>query len=92
LERSEEYLTTANYRLQQALNLLEKWTKKWLVGVNARKTSYSVFSLSSKEQKVNLQFNGQTLSQEVNPTYLGITFDRRLTWRKQASRESRSQS
>ena len=28
---SEEHLTTANYRLQQGLNILEGWTKRWLV-------------------------------------------------------------
>ena len=26
---SEEYLTSQNYRLQQALNMLEGWTKQW---------------------------------------------------------------
>ena len=29
LLRSEEYITTANYIMQQALKVLESWTKKW---------------------------------------------------------------
>ena len=54
--------------------------------INATKTTYTVFSLSTKEQKVKLCINGQTLLAENNPTYLGVTFDRRLTWKKQAEK------
>ena len=39
---SEEHLSTANYRLQQALNTLEGWTKQWLVRINPRKTTYII--------------------------------------------------
>ena len=50
---SEEHFTTANYRLQQALNILEGWTKEWLVKINPSKTTNIIFSLSVKEQKAN---------------------------------------
>ena len=83
---SEEHLTTANYRLQQALNLLESWTKQWLVKINPSKTTYTVFSLSPKKQEAKLCINGQTLLAEDNPTYLGVTFDRRLTWKQQTQK------
>ena len=83
---SEEYLSTAQYRLQEGLKVLESWTKRWLVKINATKTTYTVFSLSTKEQKAKLCINGQTLLAENNPTYLGVTFDRRLTWKKQAEK------
>ena len=72
---SEEHLSTANYRLQQALNTLEGWTSRWLVRINPRKTTYAIFSLSTKEQKATLHINGQTLLAEDNPAYLGVTFD-----------------
>ena len=88
---SEEHITTANFRLQQALDVLERWTKQWLVKINAKKTTYTVFSLSPKEQKATLHINGQTLLAEDNPTYLGVTFDKRLTWKKQTEKaESRA--
>ena len=58
---SEEHLTTANYRLQQALNISEGLTKQWFVKIDPRKTTYTIFSLSTKEQKANLHINGQTL-------------------------------
>ena len=83
---SEEHLSTANYRMQQALNTLEGWTNQWLVKINSRKTTYTIFSLSTKEQKATLHINGQTLIAEDNPTYLGVTFDKRLTWRQQTEK------
>ena len=83
---SEEHLSTANYRLHQALNTLEGWTNQWLVRINPRKTTYTIFSLSTKEQKATLHINGQTLLAEDNLTYLGVTFDKRLTWRQQTEK------
>ena len=85
---SEEYLTTARYRIQEALNILDSWTKKWLVKINSSKTTYTVFSLSTKEQKksITLQLNGTTLNKEDYQTYLGVTFDPKLTWKQQTEK------
>ncbi|XP_070209766.1 uncharacterized protein [Littorina saxatilis] len=83
---SEEHITTANYRMQEALKVLEDWTKKWLVNINTRKTTYTIFSLSPKELKANLKLCGQTLQADNTPTYLGVTFDRRLTWKQQTEK------
>nr|KAG5698628.1 hypothetical protein BaRGS_003142 [Batillaria attramentaria] len=80
---SEECVTTATVRIQEALKKLERWTKKWLVKINAKKTTYTIFSLTTKETKANLQISGHTLQQDKAPTYLGITFDPRLTWKHQ---------
>ena len=82
----EDHLSSANYRLQQALNTLESWTKRWLVRINPRKTTYTIFSLSTKEQTATLHINGQTLLAEDNPTYLGVTFVKRLTWKQQTKK------
>ena len=62
--------------------MMEAWTKTWLVKVNETKTTYTVFSLSNKDHKVKLQINDYTLQAEDSPTYLGITLDRHLTWKK----------
>ncbi|KAK7108830.1 hypothetical protein V1264_016494 [Littorina saxatilis] len=70
--------------MQEALKVLEDWTKKWLVNINTRKTTYTIFSLSPKELKVKLC--GQTLQADNTPTYLGVTFDRRLTWKQQTEK------
>lgn len=78
---SAEDIRVANGRLQQALTDLEAWTKKWLVNINERKTTYTVFSLSNRNPKIKLQINGQPLQEEGSPTYLGVTLDKRLTWK-----------
>ena len=83
---SEEQLTTARSRIQRALETLEKWLETWLVKINTNKTTYTVFSLSPKEQRISLTINKQTLRPEENPTYLGITFDKRLTWKQQTEK------
>ena len=83
---SEEYTTTAQVRLQAALDKVGRWTKEWLVAVNTTKTTFTVFSLSNKKQEAKLTLNGQRLAEEHNPTYLGVTFDRRLTWKQQITK------
>ena len=80
---SEEYITIANYRLQQALQVIESWTRSWLVKVNEKETTFTTFSLSNQKHSVHLKLNGQTLLKEDTPTYLGVTLDRRLTWENQ---------
>ena len=45
-----------------------------------------VTQLSPKEQNANLHIHGQTLLAENTPTYLGVTFDKRQTWKKQTEK------
>ena len=80
---SEEYVTTARYRIQTALNKIEAWTKDWLIKTNPTKTTFTLFSLSTKVQNVKLTLNGHNLAEDPSPTYLGVTFDTRLTWKQQ---------
>ena len=63
--------------------MIESWAQSWLVKVNEKKTTFTIFSLSNQKHSVHLKLNGQTLHQEDTPTYLGVTLDRRLTWKKQ---------
>ena len=69
--------------MQEALRLIEAWTNSWLVKMNTQKTTYTIFSLSNKDLKVKLDIGGHTLKADDSPTYLGVTLDRRLTWRNQ---------
>ena len=86
---TEEYLSTANYRLQESLNNMNSWTKKWLVRMNPEKTTHTVFTLSTVKQTANLYLDGEKLESEENPTYLGVTFDKRLTWKKQVEKSEK---
>ena len=83
---SAEYLTTATVRIQEALRKLEGWTKRWLVSLNTKKTSYTIFSLSTRNQNTRLVIGGHALPQDKSPTYLGVTFDPRMTWKHQVDR------
>ena len=44
---------------------------------------HKIFSLATKEQSANLQIGGHTLPQDRTPTYLGVMFDPRMTWKSQ---------
>ena len=52
---SEEYITTANYRLQQALQVIESWAQSWLVKMNKMKTTFTIFSLFNQNHSVHLK-------------------------------------
>ena len=78
---SADHLATATVRMREALSKLENWTKQWAVSLNAKKTTYTIFSLSPKEQRAELEINGHPLPQDMAPTYLGVTYDPRLTWK-----------
>nr|KAG5694837.1 hypothetical protein BaRGS_019214 [Batillaria attramentaria] len=40
----------------------------------------------SSDQKAKLRINGEYLQADDNPTYLGVTFDKRLTWKQQTEK------
>ena len=55
---NEMYITTANYRLQQALQVTESWAWSWLVKVNEKKTTFTIFRVPNQQQSVHLKLNG----------------------------------
>ena len=83
---TEEELGTAKIRLQTTLNGLSKWASDSGLPVNKTKTTYTVFTLSTKKCNVKLETNGWSLQKNDNPTYLGVTFDTSLTWNKQTEK------
>ena len=44
---------------------------------------YTIFSLSTRAQTTTLKVGGHNLPQDNSPTYLGVTFDPRMTWKNQ---------
>ena len=62
--------TTTQYRLQLTLNELNRWTKQWAVKANDNKTTFSVFSFSSKIPKVQLLIDEIALRQDDSPLTL----------------------
>jgi ribonuclease HI len=78
---SEEYASTATYRMQVALNNVVKWANLWCVSINKEKSKATLFTLSTKEQAGKLMMGETQLTIEDKQTYLGVTFDKRLTWK-----------
>ena len=77
---SEEYAGTAKYRMQQAADVLSAWTKEWNVSINTEKSSTTLFTLT--QQKVDpIVLDGTKLKQDDEPNYLGLTYDKRQTWK-----------
>ena len=66
--------------MQEAMNLISDWAKKWLAMINRTMTEATCFSLSPKREWLILQINGQELHQQDTPTYLGMKLHRKLTW------------
>ena len=79
---TEEYATTATYRMQQALDMLTAWTNTWCVTINKEKSSATLFTLSTKARGGPLRLEETPLRYEDQQTYLGVTFDKRLTWKQ----------
>ena len=46
---TEENIGTAKVRLQITLDNLKMWTHDWIMKVNAEKTAYMTFTLSTKK-------------------------------------------
>ena len=78
---SEEYATTATYRIQNALKNVAAWAERWCVTVNREKTTATLFTLSSKAKPGKLTLGNTTLKYVDQQTYLGVTFDKKMTWK-----------
>ena len=76
-----EHATTATLKLQTAVDALSKWAKEWCVTINNDKSSTTFFTLSPKQKPGTVLLDGTALREDKQPTYLGVTFDPRLTWK-----------
>lgn len=82
------YMTGSNAKkieknLQNTLNQLSKWSEKNGLQFAPDKMTMMQFSrLRRQEQRVKLTLNGAVISYSENKKFLGIHFDKRLTWKK----------
>ena len=78
---TSKYTLYNRRKLNQSLDILGKFCDEWKLKVNTLKTVYTIFSTSpnvSKEEP-SLFIDGNILKKELNPTYLGVKLDTRLT-------------
>ncbi|KAH8304972.1 hypothetical protein KR018_005083 [Drosophila ironensis] len=76
----------ASESIQGQLNTLEAWLRRWNIVVNAEKSTQTTFSLRPGNCPL-VSLNGSTIPYEATPKYLGMTLDRRLTWKKHLERK-----
>ena len=70
----EEHATTAQLRLQEAVNILSRWTQDWCVKINKTKSFTTLFTLSTKAKRVKIMLEDVKLQHTDSTTYLGVTF------------------
>ena len=79
---TEEYAATATYRMQIALDKLSAWTDKWCLQINKDKSATTLFTLTAQKAG-KLTLGNEPLQETDEQTYLGVTFDKRQTWKTQ---------
>lgn len=72
-------LTIASQQLQTHLNTLSQWFTNWKIKINESKSSCVTFSLRPHNCPA-VSINNIIIPHSTEVKYLGLTFDRRLTW------------
>jgi hypothetical protein len=67
--------------MQQAADQLTAWANGWYVQVNTEKSCTTLFTLSPKQKAGPIRLSNTLLADAEEATYLGVTFDKRLTWK-----------
>lgn len=68
--------------LNDSLKVIERWCLENEMKVNPRKTEYQLFTLSTKQYALSLKYCNEHIVRTDEATYLGVKFDRKLTWGK----------
>ena len=78
---------TAAEATQGALFRLERWSEYWCLPLNPKKSEASFFSVDPHQANLqpNLLLLGSRLRFNPTPTFLGVTFDRTLSFSKHVS-------
>ena len=66
-------------KIQNALNNVENWCKKWRFKLSASKTSAVLFT-RKKDTNLNIYINKTKINVCKFAKFLGITFDQKLNW------------
>jgi hypothetical protein len=73
-------LNTATTNLQTHHDSIANWTSRWRLKINESKSTHVTFTLR-KGSVLNLYFNNNIILQAETIKYLGLHFDKRLTWK-----------
>ncbi|GFV03737.1 RNA-directed DNA polymerase from mobile element jockey [Trichonephila clavipes] len=73
-------ISSVTYALNKHLKLLEKYYDQWKISINVEKSAAVIFTKKRKLPPPPTMFN-TTIPWSQNTKYLGIIFDKNLTWR-----------
>ena len=75
--------------LQQDLDRLQEWEKKWQMAFNAEKCEVLCISNKKHPLQHNYFIHGQKLSTKTDSKYLGVTISSNLSWSKHVNNISK---
>jgi len=81
--------TSAN--LQEHLIEIVTWTRKWKLNINESKSSHITFALRQGQCPPPVQINQTHIPQTKTVKYLGIHFDKHLTWKDHVQTKRKQQ-
>ena len=67
--------------IQKYLDSLSEWCNKWKIKLNPSKTQVGLFTNSNNTKEITLNLGRVPLTVSNEIKFLGLTFDRKLTWR-----------
>jgi hypothetical protein len=68
-------------KLQHDLTAMEEWCERWIIKINEDKTQAIYFSHSNTPVESHLTLKGRNIPFVNNVKYLGVNFDRKISWR-----------
>jgi hypothetical protein len=83
---TEEHERRVLCKLQRGLTAVNWWCKCWNIEINKGKSQAIYFSRRLRVPDDVLQLNGRDIPVVNILTYIGMTFDRRMTWRHHIER------
>ncbi|GFX64348.1 probable RNA-directed DNA polymerase from transposon X-element [Trichonephila clavipes] len=73
-------ISSVTYALNKHLNLLEKYYDQWKISINVEKSAAVIFTKRRKLPPPPIMYN-TTIPWSQSTKYLGIIFDKNLTWK-----------
>jgi hypothetical protein len=84
IQASGRSFEEAAAKVQNAVDIVSKWSKEWKLNLNTTKSECSLFSTYPKDAsaKVSITIDGKQIPFNPTPRVLGVTFDRQLSFAK----------
>ncbi|KAJ1127276.1 hypothetical protein NDU88_005679 [Pleurodeles waltl] len=68
--------------LKTSLSRLSEWYSDWQITLNTSKTTATLFTKKVNRKHPQILLNGEEIKWENSSSYLGVTLDHKLSWRK----------